>query len=78
VWFDATSVERRHFSMRRILALAMVTGVLVGGGAALASANGSTKSHATKTGRTPAAKTPVNTMMPHHCHGTASNKGLGL
>jgi hypothetical protein len=50
--------------MRSILALAAVMAVLVGGGVAVASPTGTSKSHAVK----PAAKAPKSMRSPHHCH----------
>lgn len=51
--------------MRSILALAATMAVLVGGGVAVASPTGTSKSHA---GKAPAAKTPKSMKAPHHCH----------
>jgi hypothetical protein len=51
--------------MRSILALAAVLAVLVGGGVAVASPTGNSKSHAAK----PAAKTtPKSHKAGHRCH----------
>jgi hypothetical protein len=63
--------------MRSILALAAVMAVLVGGGVAVASPTGTSKSHAVK----PTAKTPMSTTTPHRCHnsdGTGSTTSTGL
>jgi hypothetical protein len=58
--------------MRSILALAAVLAVLVGGGVAVASPTGSSKSHAAK----PAAKTtPKSHRASHHCH---NGDGAGI
>jgi hypothetical protein len=55
--------------MRSILALAAAMAVLVGGGVAVASPTGTSKSHAGKAGTvTPAAKTPKSAKSPHRCH----------
>jgi hypothetical protein len=55
--------------MRSILALAATMAVLVGGGVAVASPTGTSKSHAGKAGTAPAAKkTPARTQAPHRCH----------
>ena len=65
--------------MRSILALAVALAVLIGGGVALASPNGSSKPHAVKSGKAPAAKSPRLMMMPGHCHhglGTTTASGL--
>ena len=59
--------------MRSILALAATMAVLVGGGVAVASPTGTSKSHAGKAGTAPAVKTPKSMKAPHHCH----NGGLG-
>jgi hypothetical protein len=55
--------------MRSILALAATMAVLVGGGVAVASPTGTSKSPA---GKTPAAKATKTTQAPHRCH----NSGL--
>jgi hypothetical protein len=63
--------------MRSILALAAVLAVLIGGGVAMASPTGTSKSHAAK----PAVKTPKRMGTPHHCHlmdGTSSFTGSNL
>lgn len=65
--------------MRSILALAVALAVLVGGGVALASPSTSSKSHAGKADKAPAAKAPRLMMMPGHCHhglGTTTASGL--
>jgi hypothetical protein len=55
--------------MRSILALAATMAVLVGGGVAVASPTGTSKSHADKAGTAPAAKKmPMRTQVPHRCH----------
>ena len=55
--------------MRSILALAATMAVLVGGGVAVASPTGTSKSHAGKANTaTPAAKAPKSTKAPHRCH----------
>jgi hypothetical protein len=55
--------------MRSILALAATMAVLVGGGVAVASPTGTSKSHAGKAGTAPAAKkTPMRAKAPHRCH----------
>ena len=66
--------------MRSILALAATMAVLVGGGVALASPNGSPPTHAGKTGKAPAAKAPGLMMMPGHCQhgGSGANTMSGL
>jgi hypothetical protein len=51
--------------MRSILALAATMAVLVGGGVAVASPTGTSKSH---TGKAPAAKAPKAKTTPHRCH----------
>jgi hypothetical protein len=50
--------------MRSILALAAALAVLVGGGVAVASPTGTSKSPAVK----PAAKAPKSMIRSHHCH----------
>jgi len=65
---SSASKGGRISKIKRILALAVAVASLVGGGVALAAANGSSKSHAHKTGKpTTRATTPKNGMMPHNC-----------
>jgi hypothetical protein len=57
--------------MRSILALAAALAVLVGGGVAVASPTGTSKSHAVK----PAAKAPKSMRTSHHCHMVGDGPG---